>query len=466
MTSIPTGQERGQYLAVDLGGTNCRICSVELHGDSTYRLSQEKYAIPRELMVNSSHEPLFDYVAEKIQAFIAVAEEADSQRNTSLMHRQKLGFTFSFTYESHSLCRGTMLQWDKGWDIPDALGKDPCQMLQNAIDRLSLPVVVVALTNDSVGTLMASAYTAGRTAVPLIGAIFGTGTNAAYVERLSNIKRLHDNDSWVPNSSTDVMVVNTEWGAFFDDDSLHLPTTEYDDVLDKASVNPGDQLFEKRVSGMYLGELARLAIMSLVAAQELDMLVCKSSPLMESYAITSEFLTLMAKAGENADDTIVGAIETVLGVTDLSVRDIKSIGCISSAIVQRSARLSAAAMAAIIEQSGELKRAYSWTHYLQNTFRLLWQKVSNSLHVLSGILCLKACHTGNTDRDAMPLADDSVGIGIDGSLYELYPYYDQYIRGGLRDIKTIGVEGERKVQMHLVKDGSSLGAALVAQSTG
>lgn len=41
----PTGQEKGSYLAVDLGGTNLRVCLVELEGDSKFEVTQTKYRL-------------------------------------------------------------------------------------------------------------------------------------------------------------------------------------------------------------------------------------------------------------------------------------------------------------------------------------------------------------------------------------------------------------------------------------
>lgn len=40
---------------------------------------------------------------------------------------------------------------------------------------------------------------------------------------------------------------------------------EYDIQLDHESKNPGNQLYEKMLSGMYLGEVARLIIKKLVS---------------------------------------------------------------------------------------------------------------------------------------------------------------------------------------------------------
>ncbi len=52
------------------------------------------------------------------------------------------------------------------------------------------------------------------------------------------------------------MIVNIEWGAF-DNERTTLPFTKYDETLDAQTDNPGRQLFEKMLSGLYLGELAR-----------------------------------------------------------------------------------------------------------------------------------------------------------------------------------------------------------------
>lgn len=67
-------------------------------------------------------------------------------------------------------------------------------------------VNVAALVNDTVGTLIAHSY---RERDVVCGVILGTGTNAAYVERVENIPK------WTggPVTSGD-MIVNMEWGGF------------------------------------------------------------------------------------------------------------------------------------------------------------------------------------------------------------------------------------------------------------
>lgn len=60
----------------------------------------------------------------------------------------------------------------------------------------------------TVGTLLSYAYVTGGC---LLGAIFGTGTNGAFVEKTSSFTKL---GSGLSEIKSEYMVVNTEWGAF------------------------------------------------------------------------------------------------------------------------------------------------------------------------------------------------------------------------------------------------------------
>lgn len=55
-----------------------------------------------------------------------------------------------------------------------------------------------------------------------------------------------------------------------------------------------------------------------------------------------------------------------------------------------------------------------------------------------------------------------VDIGVDGSVIEHYPGFESRMRGVLRSIDGIGVEGERRIRIGIAKDGSSVGAAIIA----
>lgn len=47
--SFPDGSETGTFLALDLGGTNLRVCEITLLGDGKFDNSQSKYRIVEQL---------------------------------------------------------------------------------------------------------------------------------------------------------------------------------------------------------------------------------------------------------------------------------------------------------------------------------------------------------------------------------------------------------------------------------
>ncbi|PNX55686.1 hexokinase-1-like protein, partial [Trifolium pratense] len=94
----------------------------------------------------------------------------------------------------------------------------------------------------------------------IAGVILGTGTNAAYIEHVNAIPKWQG----LPPKSGE-MVINMEWGNFY---CSYLPLTEYDHALDVASLNPGEQIFEKIISGMYLGDIVRRVLLKMAEEAE------------------------------------------------------------------------------------------------------------------------------------------------------------------------------------------------------
>ena len=95
-------------------------------------------------------------------------------------------------------------------------------------------IQVVALVNDTVGTLMACAYKDPSTS---IGLILGTGTNACYIENLDKVGTW-DRDYDEPRQ----VIINMEWGAFGNNGHLNHIRTKYDEEVDLSSVNPSKQM--------------------------------------------------------------------------------------------------------------------------------------------------------------------------------------------------------------------------------
>lgn len=436
-----TSSAQGLYLAVDLGGTNFRVCSVQLNGDTTFNLTYNKVAIPKELMTAKTAKELFAFLAKQIDAFL---REHHSDHFANRTRRRftfsesagfkdeeifRLGFTFSFPVQQIGINKGILMRWTKGFDIPDAIGKDVCELLQTEIDKLGLPVKVAALVNDTVGTLMARSYNSPGKQGTILGAIFGTGTNGAYTEKLSKIKKNIPGDF---DATTGDMVVNTEWGSF-DNQLGVLPNTTWDISLDKESNNPGIQMFEKRVSGMFLGEILRRAIVDMLKNEDIQLFrdinsshndwrstttVAAGSAIWNQWGIDTAIMSVAA--ADNTPDlgTLRQALEIQLLVYSPSLEDAQAFKAVAEAVGRRAARLSALAVAAIVLKTGKL--------------------------------------------DDPAFDGEPIDIGVDGSLVEHYPYYRDMMYEAFKSINGIGEAGADKIRIGIAKDGSGVGAALIA----
>ncbi|KAF7301605.1 Phosphotransferase [Mycena indigotica] len=451
VTGVPDGTETGTFLALDLGGTNMRVCEVVLKGDTTFSLRQQKYKVSDALKTGEAA-VLFDYLADSVDAFLTSNPPSDAPGSHELESTPDvvhLGLTFSFPVEQTALNSGKILTWTKGFSAKHAIGNDVVKLLQDAFDRKHMHVKCVALVNDTVGALLSRAYTAGGCT---LGAIFGTGTNGAYVEDIANIKKLA-NDPAAANGG--VMIVNTEWGAFNNSRS-HLPSTPFDNALDRLSINPSFQAFEKMISGMYLGEVTRNILLSLVDAAPKSLLFGgkTTAALNAQWGLDTSVMSAVEEAWEGGDGEAtpwqntapqlslfedvekldanvatrlnrvrdVIAKELGFSVDAVSLRDAEIVRWASSMVARRAALLSGVAVGTVLIQTGR--------------------------GVLSG-------------QEGQPTKNEpKIGVGVDGSLIQFYPHFEETLRESLRIV--VGADVEKRVEIGLAKDGSGVGAALCA----
>lgn len=397
VTDVPDGSEKGTYLALDLGGTNLRVCSVTLDGDGTFSNRQCKYPVSKQLQVSDNWEDLFGFIAKKVGDFVE-EHHSDAFEHTHVGNFLRLGFTFSFPVTQTAIDNGVLLRWTKGFHIASAVGKDVVSLLQTKLDEDGIPVKVAALVNDTVGTMMARSYGSGLKGGAAMGAIFGTGTNGAYMEKIENIKKLPTMPSNIKH-----MIINTEWGSF-DNDLRVLPQTIYDIALDEITPNPGIQMFEKRISGMFLGEILR----------QILVVHYHNIKLAEAWSLDTALMSDICN-DPTPDLARVGIILRQELAIDDSADNRRILRDITFAIGRRAARLSAIPIAALALSTGHSR---SGLHY---------------------------------------------DIGVDGSVVEFYPGFETMLREALREI--LGTESESRIHIGIAKDGSGVGAALVALTT-
>lgn len=172
---MPTGNEKGKYLALDLGGSNFRVLNLELGENKYFTMNQKVYACSKELM-NGTGTILFDYIANCLNEFVNM----QGLKNNTVL---PLGFTFSFPMSQSGINKGDLVRWTKGFTCEGVVGQDVVQLLTKSINNIpDLKVNICAILNDTVGTLMSCAWLNPKTR---IGLIIGTGCNCCYLEKVN-----------------------------------------------------------------------------------------------------------------------------------------------------------------------------------------------------------------------------------------------------------------------------------------
>ncbi|XP_020517427.1 hexokinase-2, chloroplastic isoform X2 [Amborella trichopoda] len=376
VNTLPSGNEEGLFYALDLGGTNFRVLRVQLGGKDGRVIDTEfeQVAIPQDLMFGTSEE-LFDFIASRLGTFV---QKESGKFHLPSGRLREIGFTFSFPVKQTSIDSGILIKWTKGFAVSGTV-------------------------NDTVGTLAGARYWDDDA---MVAVILGTGTNACYVERMDCIPKLQGH---LPANGD--MIINTEWGAFHDS----LPLTEFDKALDAASINPGEQILEKTISGMYLGEVARRVFLKMA---ESGAMFGGSAPdkLSTPFVLRTPHLCAMQQ-DQSSDLKLVGKIlSDTLGVDDSSLGIREMAIDICDAIVKRGGRLAGAGIVGILQK-------------------------------------MDADSKGTIFRKRTVVA-------MDGGLYENYPHYRKYIKEAV--IGLLGSEISKNVVIEHSKDGSGIGAALLA----
>ncbi|XP_073064801.1 hexokinase-3-like [Primulina eburnea] len=412
---LPTGNEKGTFYALHLGGTNFRVLRVQLGGQRSAIIGHDvdRQPIPEPLMTGTSEE-LFDFIAASLKVFV---EKGDNVSELSRMGKRELGFTFSFPVKQISFSSGLLIKWTKGFAIEDTVGRDVSQCLQQALSRKGLDIQVTALINDTVGTLAVGHYHDQDT---LVAVIIGTGTNACYLERADAIIKCQG----LLTTSRD-MVVNVEWGNFW---SSHLPRTSYDIDLDVESPNPNDQGFEKMISGMYLGDIVRRVILRM--SQELDVLP-HSSKLHVPFILRTPLMAAMHEDESPDLREVARVLEDVLEIPDVPLNIRKLIVKICDIVTCRAARLAAAGIVGILKKIGR----------------------DGSGGVTSG---------KGRPKVGSQIKIKRTVVAIEGGLYTNYTLFREYLNEAMAQI--LGEDVAPYVIIKVTEDGSGIGAALLAAS--
>ncbi len=318
---LPDGNETGEYLALDFGGTNVRVLRIRLEGNGKFEVLK-KVAKPLKVVgvydfigEGSTAEQMFDFIAGLVD------EAVDGNHETKYF----LGHTFSFPSEQSDLYNAKLIIWTKEFATAGVEGKVVNDLLKEALERQGLNnVEPTAVINDTVAVLLAAAY---KQPDVYIGSIYATGHNTCYLEPYAD-------------SAEEPMILNLESGGF----SKLIPN-RFDREFDKNSEKPGEQRLEKMVSGRYMGEIFGMALAELLNENG------------KKYGFTSIDMSNII-VDDSDDKKEVKAIVAEKTGCNLDTADAELVQKFAAAMVVRSARLVTASYVGIIWQlAGEEGKA-------------------------------------------------------------------------------------------------------------
>jgi len=307
-------------VAVDAGGTNFRAALVKFNLMGKLEISN---------LMNAKM-PGLDGEISKAEFFKTIAGYVKPNAELS----DRIGFCFSYPTEILPDKDGILLQFCKEVQAPQVVGE---LIGKNLLKYLGMQEKQIVLLNDTVATLLAGKSASfGREYDSFIGYILGTGTNTCYIENNRNILKISDLN---PAKS---QIINIESGAFG-----KVPQTDIDIVFDNTTVNPGNYKFEKMFAGGYFGGLCLTALKA--AAKEGVLTGAALSAIMSINELSSEDVNNFVSNPKSGRGPLYNC---KMNRTDEETC-IEIIEC----LIDRSAKLVAANMAAVILKTNKGKSA-------------------------------------------------------------------------------------------------------------
>jgi len=231
--------EDGKVLALDWGGTNFRAAIVEFKNGKPTVIESLKKPLSAKETTGFKQDDLFNEMASVICELKSLDETVT-----------QIGYCFSYPAASRLNGDAILLRWTKGIEIVDMVEQpvgEPLMKYLNNYKNIRTTFSNIKVINDTVACLFAGLSETGYDSY--MGLIVGTGTNMASLMQLDKIEKLNSKDEGV-------IPVNLESGNF---KPPHL--TVVDGLVDAMSNNKGSQLFEKAISGGYVGEVFRTVFM-------------------------------------------------------------------------------------------------------------------------------------------------------------------------------------------------------------
>ncbi|CAK7225497.1 N-acetylglucosamine kinase 1 [Sporothrix curviconia] len=436
---LPNGSEQGRFLSLDVGGSTLRVALIELRGKTAAQkdenmviLSKDTFKITPELKKLEGMD-FFDWMAARILETVNKVENNNQTGHTGHTGPLPMGLAWSFPIEQTSLRGGILQGMGKGFRAADSLlGQDLGDIIQTACIGHGLHVQLAAIVNDSAAALLSEAYVHTTTR---FGLILGTGVNIAVhlpVPAVGRAKFGARPAVWFNEASH--VIINTELGMF---GHGILPVTRWDALLNADHPKPEFQPLEHMVSGYYLGEVTRFALLEAVESAGLFGGIAPPS-LLTPYALDTETLSVMATDAspslEMATAVFHKSHPSASG-TPPTLADIRTVCTLASLIAQRSAAIVGASVYALWALKAETEQEYIETSLIQ-------------------------AHTDNA-RAELAIVQARTVVAFNGSVIERYPQYLEQCQAVVNSLAATKPSAEAStIGLVPAQESSLLGAAV------
>lgn len=134
--TLPTGEERGNYLALDMGGSTLRVAMVELAGKTRngapmWISAMESFEIDDKVKALEG-KAFFDWMAGRVE--VMLSEEGSDHGHDA--RPLPMGLAWSFPVEQTSRSSGAVLGMGKGFSASQGvLGQDLGELIMQACRR-------------------------------------------------------------------------------------------------------------------------------------------------------------------------------------------------------------------------------------------------------------------------------------------------------------------------------------------
>ncbi|KAJ5637904.1 actin-like ATPase domain-containing protein [Penicillium lividum] len=483
-TRLPTGHEKGRYLAVYLGLFYLRVAFIDLLGEeqvekhSHVRRTLEKAWPIENRLRQDQADSLFSWIGDCIAEVIHddLANSKDDAPSEITM-----GISFCFPIKQKLLNEAILMPTGKGFTLKSSLNlrqalldgyechtrrsdEDPAEMPAKRRKKYCLPrLKITVMTNDTIATFASLAYsirTLPNTRV-VMGLIVGAGCNSAVPMKLTDLQEAKIQHIRDKDPEAEETIVSTEWtlrGASGPLEELKI-VNKWDSELEASSNRPGFQPLEYMVGGRYIGELVRIICYDWFHRTKSVPRSSLPVKLVEEYTLTTDFLSLVV-APSYSDEQLAKDLSQQLPAPKSSDWEwtpeyAGHIRFVASAVQERSAALIAAATVGLLACTREIQLQDTESTDSPTTSTDQLQQTANQEN--------KVPEFGSSIPGWQNGPEELV-VAVSGGVIQHYPHYKQTIQRYIdRLIISAGPQSEGKsIFLREASDGGIIGVGVLA----